>query len=207
MCLELSASVLSRTKKAVAVYPKIGKKPKVAKEANMTKARRSVRSDSSGTLSPSSSVIMRLMKNSGYLAIRLITSSASGLDMPRFTKISTISEISPSGWFLNSHASRERSSAMYSFSDLVERYSPTPIASASASTLEIPIPSTALTPRPTPAAPATIAKDVRIPSSPPNTTNFTYSPPCWCGSSLSPCVPPPPLAACATALAPGSPRA
>ena len=73
--------------------------PKKAKAQNMVKPslKASMAPVSEGTGSESSSVIIRSTKKSLYLAIRWMTTSASSRDMPRATKSSTISAISPAG--------------------------------------------------------------------------------------------------------------
>mmetsp|Transcript_71194 Transcript_71194/g.141167 ORF Transcript_71194/g.141167 Transcript_71194/m.141167 type:complete len:245 (+) Transcript_71194:111-845(+) len=89
----------------------IGNKPKKANEASIVapSLSDSIESPSLGTGKASSSVIMMSTKKSLYLAILWMTTSASSRDIPRATKSSTISLISPSGKFCSSHISRSRS--------------------------------------------------------------------------------------------------
>ena len=173
--------------------------PKKAKARNITTPsfRELTSSSGSGTGSESSSVIMMLTKNSLYFDIRLITSTASSWPIPRCSKSSTISSISPSGWLSSSHASRSFSRSTYELYERDDRYSPTPMLIASASTFETPIASTATGVRCAPTAPATMANEVRMPSRPPKTIVFTI-PPAWLCSSSAPA---PARAACAIRLA------
>mmetsp|Transcript_49138 Transcript_49138/g.111254 ORF Transcript_49138/g.111254 Transcript_49138/m.111254 type:complete len:238 (-) Transcript_49138:185-898(-) len=153
-------------------YPNSGTNPKHTNEQNVTRPSKYGLSSSPGTSSSSSKAIIRSTKNSLFFDMAMIAVVASSLLNPFPSKISIISWISPSGLFSISHISRARSSSAYWFAAFVERASPTPMLRASANTDEIPRISTTSIARSPPAAPATTANVVMIPSSPPYTIDF-----------------------------------
>mmetsp|Transcript_74472 Transcript_74472/g.125418 ORF Transcript_74472/g.125418 Transcript_74472/m.125418 type:complete len:213 (-) Transcript_74472:160-798(-) len=158
------------------MYASRGTAPNVTKEANIITPCfvGPLASPSSGRM-PNSSTIIRSRYTSGYFMRVSITRVASSRETPLLTYKSTISFFSPSGWDSSSQRSRSRSALAKSISARLLVYSPKPIAKPSAKRLAKPNIKTdavsILSEAPT--AADTIAKVVRIPSSPPNTILFT----------------------------------